>query len=284
MAWRRRTRLPNGRDPLAPPAWSQERVLGLMAMLLVVTGLLVWGLIVWASSLGHSHPPADHQRSGTRPATQVSAPANAFQGQTARDKLAARPMPTDDSYDSYLPSPLSTRNPGAVIVLPHNRDLDQLGVPTGYPHTPIGALAQLIAIDQAALQPGSLPRARAVISAWAAPGGPTPSSWSGVSTLAGLLQSLDLPGNGSPRLRFTLSPAMGLIKGGVGPDFSVVCVDFSATVTLDATSSVALADCQRMVWTGRVWLIGPGPEPAAAASVWPDTDAAIDAGWKDVIS
>jgi hypothetical protein len=37
----------------------------------------------------------------------------------------------------------------------------------------LGALAQLAAIDQAALQSGTLAEARAVITGWALPAGPT---------------------------------------------------------------------------------------------------------------
>ena len=53
---------------------------------------------------------------------------------------------------------------------------------------------------------------------------------------------------------------------------------------LKTSGQVAVADCQRMAWApsaGR-WLVGPGVEPAPAPSIWPGTDAAIDAGWKDL--
>jgi hypothetical protein len=36
------------------------------------------------------------------------------------------------------------------------------------------------------------------------------------------------------------------------------------------------------VWAGDRWMIGPGSEPADAASVWPDTDQAISVGYRDL--
>jgi hypothetical protein len=53
-------------------------------------------------------------------------------------------------------------------------------------------------------------------------------------------------------------------------------------VTLQQTSRGAAADCQRMVWNGTHWMVGPGAEPAPAPSVWPDTDTAIGVGYRDV--
>jgi hypothetical protein len=37
-----------------------------------------------------------------------------------------------------------------------------------------------------------------------------------------------------------------------------------------------------MIWSADRWLIGSGPEPATAPNVWPDSDAAIDAGYRDL--
>ena len=75
---------------------------------------------------------------------------------------------------------------------------------------------------------------------------------------------------------------MGQIKGSVGPDFVVPCIDFEIDVTLQQTARGAAADCQRMVWNGTRWMVGPGSEPAPAPSVWPDTDTAIAVGYRDL--
>ena len=149
------------------------------------------------------------------------------------------------------------------------------GVPTGFPHTPAGALAQLAAIDQTAMQSGTLSGVRAVIEQWSSPGGPTAQSWSGVAAMADFLSSAGLSGAGSAQLAMVVTPVMGLVKGSVGPDFVVPCVDFQFDVTLSSTQHVAEADCERMVWQGQRWVIGPGAEPADPPSVWADTDTAI---------
>ncbi len=199
----------------------------------------------------------------------------------ARDALAARPMPVVPESASR-PSPVSNRDPGPPIVLPPATDTGPAGVPTGFPRTPEGAIAELAAIDQTALQSGSLSGARAVIAAWALPGGPTTTSWSGVEAMRTLLTATGLSGGGSPQLAVVLTPLMGQIKGSVGPDFVVPCVDFELDVTLQQTARGAIADCQRMVWHLDRWMIGPGDEPALPPSVWPGTDLAISVGYRDL--
>jgi len=190
-------------------------------------------------------------------------------------------MPTVPA-DAAQPGPVSLRDPGAPIMLPAATRTGPAGVPTGFGPTRVGALAQLAAIDQAALQSGALSGARAVITGWALPGGPTTTNWSGVAALAALLSAAGLSGGGSGQLAIVVTTLMGQVKGSVGGDFVLPCVDFEVDVTLQQTARAAAADCQRMVWTGDRWMIGPGVEPAAAPSVWPDTDTAIGVGWRDL--
>ncbi|WP_369794000.1 hypothetical protein [Blastococcus sp. URHD0036] len=199
---------------------------------------------------------------------------------TERDALAAAPMPTAEP-DQALPGPLSSRA-AEVIALPRPTGVGPAAVAFGFPRTSEGALAQLAAIDVGAMQSGSVEGVRDVITAWGAVGGPTRENWSGVTGMASLLSGARLSAAGSPQLAIVVRPVMGLIKGTVGPDFAVVCVDLEFTVTLERTARMAVADCQRMVWVEDRWLIGPGPEPAPAPSIWPGTDAAIDAGWRDL--
>jgi hypothetical protein len=144
-------------------------------------------------------------------------------------------------------------------------------------------VAQLAAIDAAVLNTASVDHARQVITGWAAPGGPTAESWTGVQAIAGFLSAAKLsaagPAGGSG-LAIRATPLMGMVKATDGPDWAVVCVDLEVDATLKASGQVAVADCQRMAWDGGRWMVGPGAEPAPGPSIWPGTDVAIDAGWK----
>ena len=97
-----------------------------------------------------------------------------------------------------------------------------------------------------------------------------------------LLSSAGLPADGTSDLQVGLRPAMGLIKGSVGEDFVVPCVDFVLTISPvgGPATRVAVADCQRMVWEGGRWRIGPGAEPVSWPSIWPGTRASFDAGYQ----
>jgi hypothetical protein len=276
----------DGHEPRSPQ-WSRRRMLGLLVLAALTVAVLIAGLVLAvvhavnptgggndASVVGGSVGNATVPAAAATPTGTVSAAE-------ARDALAARPMPAV-SESASRPAPVSNRDPGPPIVLPRATHTAAAGVPTGFPHTPEGAMAQLAAIDQTALQSGSLSGARDVIAAWAMPGGPTTTSWSGVRAMSTLLNAVGLSGGGSPQLGIVLTPLMGQIKGSVGQDFVVPCVDFELEVTLQQTARGATADCQRMVWHGDRWMIGPGDEPAQPPSVWPGTDLAIDVGYRDL--
>lgn len=246
--------------------WTQRRLLALLIAVGLIGVLLLMGLGLAV----HRTLTAGGEHMGT-----AHNPAKTWD---PRDELAARPLPPADAY-AWHPGQLSTARSG-VLTLPTARHLGEAGVATGFPKTPEGALAQLIAIDQAALQSASIPAAQAVIEAWAVEGGPTPENWSGVRAVADLLQAAGLPMSGSPTLTVSASPEMGLIKGTIGSEYVVPCVNFAVTATLAETAQVAAADCQRMQWTDGRWMVGAGTEPAQPPAVWPGTDAAHKVGYR----
>ena len=275
------------RRPAPDPAWGRNKLVALLAgaaaaVLLIVVGL---GLAVYYTVTGSAPHSATAPPSlrDTGSGTAASSPAASTVGggdRSRQDALAAAPMPTVDLAASR-PGPVSTRGPGSIIV-PKATVAGPAGVPTGFPHTREGAMAQLAAIDQTAFQSGSLAGVRVVIASWAAPGGPTPESWSAVKAMAELLDAAGLSGGGSPQLALVVTALMGLMKGSLGPDFVIPCVDFEFDATITQTVRVADADCQRMQWTGGRWVIGPGAEPTVPPSVWPDTDTAINLGYQDI--
>jgi hypothetical protein len=267
------------------PTWGRNKLVALLAGVITAAALLVFGLglAVYYTLHPTGHGSGAHPESSAAPPSIGSGTATttALAGATGReDALAAKAMPSVD-LDAATPGTVSVRDPGA-IALPEATRTGPAGVPTGFPHTAAGALAQLAAIDQTALQSGTLAGPRQVIAAWAAPHGPTPASWSAVKAMAEFLDAAGLSGGGDPQLALVVTPLMGLIKGSVGSDFVIPCVDFEVDATLAQTQRVAVADCQRMVWRGDRWLVGPGAEPATPPSVWPDTDTAIDVGYQDL--
>ena len=284
--WRRR------RDRPAPQ-WSQQKMQALVLGGIATTAALILGLgyAAYDATLGgtqdaapptvssaRTEPPAA-DRGPEHTATPLAAAADS--GTNTQDTLADRAMPAVDDTAAH-PGPVSTADPGSPIVLPPPAKTGAAAVPSGYPQTPQGALAQLAAIDVTAVQSGSLTGARRVLAGWATPGGPTATSWTVLGALSALFDSAGLSGGGSPQLALVLTPLMGQLKGSDGPAFTVPCVDYELDVTLSQTARGAVADCQRMVWIGGRWMIGAGSEPAAAPAVWADTDTALAVGYRDL--
>jgi len=200
--------------------------------------------------------------------------------QSAQDQLASKQLPVAP-LEAAQPGSLSSGETG-TLEIPAPMEVGQVGVATGFPHTPEGALAQLAAIDSTALTSASVRVAQDVIAHWAAPGGPTAESWTGVQAVATLLESAGMSSDAQNSITIAVEPKMGYIKGTVGDDFVVPCIDFIVTATIAAgqRQQVAAADCQRTVWQDDRWVIGPGEEPAPAPSLWPGSQASFDAGYQ----
>jgi len=249
--------------------WTRRKLQVLLEVAVVVMLLLVGGGVASVVSMlaTDTTPPASSEHAGT--STDGS----------ARDRLANQPLVAADVAQAQ-PGTLSTGRTGTLMI-PAPTTVGAANVPSGFPHTPQGALAQLIAIDQSGIGPASVQTAQLVIDAWAAPGGPTAQTWSGVEAVVTLLSAAGLPADGSGGLQITVAPAMGFIKGSVGSDFVVPCIDFVITASMGSQPQrIAAADCQRMVWDGERWMIGPGEEPAEAPSLWPGTQDSYDAGYQ----
>lgn len=271
------------RQPPRQPSWSRRKIQVLLVGAAVVVLTAVVGLVVGlpqvvgdgADRAGDASPEA--RISGGSPVSGEPLPADP---QQAKDQIAAESMLSVPAQAAE-PGAASTQS-AAVISLPGAAEIGPADVPTGFPQTPEGALAQQAAIVQAAMQSGSVVGAQHVIEQWAQPGGPTAVSWSVVTGMATLVTQLDEAG-GPALVPLTLEPRMGLIKGTVGDDWVVPCVDFVLTLHLPGEQPIraAIADCQRMQWDepSQRWMIAPGPEPATPPSVWPGTDLAIAAGY-----
>ena len=287
-----RARLPVG-AAAAPGEWGRGRLVAALMLLLLIVLSLVAGVVLWVWLRFHSAatdastgpaPGSMSHPNGAAGGTAVASGGSIERVQARRDALAAAPMAKSD-LGKAQPSTLSVRDPGA-IVLPASTSTGPVGIPSGFPHTVEGAVAQLAAIDVDVLNTASVDHARQVITGWATPGGPTAQSWTGAQAIAGFLSAAKLSPDGGTAgsvgsgLAIRATPLMGMVKATDGPDWAVVCVDFEVDATLKASGQVAVADCQRMAWDGSRWQIGPGAEPAPGPSIWPGTDAAIDAGWK----
>lgn len=202
---------------------------------------------------------------------------------SAQDQLARKQLP-DAPLEAAQPGSLSSGSTG-ILEMPAPTQVGEVGVATGFPHTPQGALAQLAAIDATALTSASVRGAQAVIAQWAAPEGPTAESWTGVQAVAAILESAGMSSDAQNSIAIAVEPKMGYIKGTVGDDFVIPCIDFIVTATILSDTQagrpqqVAAADCQRMVWQAHRWVIGPGKEPAPAPSLWPGSQASFDAGY-----
>ena len=264
--------------------WSRQGLLAAFALVavLAVAAVAGAGMWVWFRFSPHAGPASEsvHGSLAAAPPVAGAADTAATATRARRDAAAAAPM-TAAAPGQAEPAVLSVRDPGAID-LPSSTISGPAGIPSGFPQTPQGALAQLVAIDTDVLNTATLDRARVVIGAWALPGGPTGQSWSAVKALASFHSAAGLSGGANPGLSVRATPMMGLVKASDGPDWSLVCVDFEVDATLAKTARVAAADCQRMAWDGSRWLIGPGTEPAPAPSIWPGTDAAIDAGYRSL--
>ena len=135
---------------------------------LTLTGLfvlgvsLIWGLIIFIWSLtAHTGPATPAPATPTSTPSGIAAAAPVIPGSVggpvtpAQDELAARPM-TLVPLAASAPQPIAATATAPALSLPDSKD-PAAALPTGFPRTPEGAVAQLAAIDTAASETSTPP-------------------------------------------------------------------------------------------------------------------------------
>lgn len=252
---------------------ARVRLVGAVFLMVAVVAALVVIAHFRTSSVEPSGPP---QASGSvRP--QPGEPVG-----DAETALAARPM-TWLPASAAQPHSQTTRTAGPPIPLPAPALRAGRWIPDGFPETPEGALAQLVAFNEAAMSggdPDTYDRAYAQLSS---PGAP-PVAEAGLHVLLREFRKAAhlAPGDTTDGLTVRYEITHGLIKGSAdGGRYVVACTlgQFSADYQGQGTS-VGVGDCQALRWNGSSWRISPGARAAYAPSAWPGTSEAVDAGYR----
>ena len=267
---------------------SRRRVGSLVA---AAVALLVVSLVVlWLRQPAARREPAPTTAAAAAEATQPTPLGDDRTGR--RDAVAAALMlpvpPLEDQPRTAAVAPVP------VLAVPPPTTVGPAGVPSGFPRTPAGAVAQLAAIETTVFNTMFLPHTASVHQAWVLPGSPETDQW----RLTGHVQTfLAVAGMGrelDATATVTAAPAAGLIKGGDGPDWVVACVLLEVRATISVEARIGFGHCERLQWQpdphpassrddrspGGRWLIGPGTPPAVAPSTWPGSDLSRLAGWR----
>ncbi|MDQ5841756.1 MAG: hypothetical protein M3537_11610 [Chloroflexota bacterium] len=268
----------------------------------VLTGLLIlavailWGLVifVWSVLAGTGQGSETGGRPAVSPNITATAPPSSSSPSTsssaeaaleaAKNALAAKPM-LPVAPAAALPQPIAASAAGSTagppVVLPAATDTTGL-VPTGYPRTPAGAVAQLAAIDALALKDLNPSNPRAAYD-WAALPGAVPfEQWTPQVGVSAILTAAGTP-RGSSELTSTWALTHAQIKGVLDDgNFVLACVLGQFDANYRSSVRAGVGDCQRMVWQAGRWWIGPGTQPAFAPSTWPGSADCMRAGWREV--
>ncbi len=260
-------------DPAAadPTAWDRSRLFLLVVAVVAAAAVLLSGFgygIYLVTAGPSSSGDAGVDRSTAAP------PAG------GRDAIAAAPMLSVD-VDARNPTPPAA-TPGLSILVPAATRVGPAGVPSGFPHSPAGAVGQLAAIETAVLQGMSIDYAAAVYQAWAWPGGPGPVGWPLTGNVQAFLGAAGLTNGLDVSATVQVRPVAAQVKGVDGPEWTVVCVLAIIEAHIDVRARMGYGYCERMQWSPaeQRWMIAPGNPPAVAPSTWPGTELAQRAGWR----
>lgn len=256
----------------ATGGWGRPRLLatlaaGAAAALLFVVGL---GLALIYGLRGPDSAAAAN--------TAAPKPVAIGSGPAYRDQLAAQPMlqVTPEDARAGVPAPVA----GPVIQVPPSSGAGPEQVPSGFPHSPQGAIGQLAAIEQAVLQGMNIRQLGDIHTAWALPGAPTVQQWPLTQNVQAFLASAQMAGTLDPTSTVVATPVAAQVKGVDGPDWVLACVLVQVRATISQSAQMGYGYCERMTWHGDRWMIAPGQPPAPAPSTWPGTELSARAGWR----
>lgn len=272
--------------------WSRRRLVAVLAAAIGVALLLVTGFVY---AVHFALTPSREAATPPSRAARVSQPggilpASGLPSDERRDRIAAAPMPAVAPVDAELAPPATEL--ADPITIPTATTAGPATVPSGFPHTPQGAVGQLAAIESTVLQAMSIPVAHAVYSEWALPGGVGAAKWSMTGHVASFLGAAGMGAEKDPGTVVMTTPAGALVKGTDGPDWVLACVLLEVRAVIESEARIGYGHCERMQWqadpgepgrtgaAGGRWMIAPGAPPALAPSTWPGTEKAIAVGWK----
>lgn len=249
--------------------------------------LSVAGFVVVGVAIGVVAPGRHRAVLSAQPplASTVLAPAvGGPWNPTAENALAQAPMP-QLPVEQAQPQPLSTDRPPAPITMPPATSTSARGIPEGFPDTQEGALGQLAAVTEAALDGADPTVVDQSYQDVSVAGAPDPASSTPHHTAVDLRAAAGLPGSGPiPGLTVTYTPAEGLIKGTTDAGrFAVVCVLGEVDGAYqDRSAQAGLGICEGMRWVNGQWRISPTHRAAAAPSAWPGSAAAQRVGYREI--
>ena len=271
MFWRRPS---DGASTLEAIPLTRHQLLAVLGVLPIAGGVLLYGL---GYTLVSSFATRPASLNATVAIGQVDGPGQ------RRDLIAAAPMAVVADDAGTTPEVAISLPPATRLLLASSVGAN--GVPSGFPHNPEGAVAQLAAIEVRVLSAMSLPLAVEVYGGWALPGGAGAINWSQTRNVQSFLTHARQSSNVlDPGTLVSVTPAAVQIKGTDGPDWLVACVLLDVRAALKNEARMGYGTCERMQWTGDRWLIGPGTPPAEAPSTWPGSDASVMAGWQPIVS
>lgn len=260
--------------------WGRNRLL-VTVVGVAIAGVAAFGGLgygIWAAITSAGRP-------ATSTATAAVEGASAMPlGPARRDGIAAAAMLEVSPDDGRGGTPAGS--PAPTITIPAASTLGPADVPTGYPHTPEGAVGQLAAIEATVLQAMSIQQATTVHQEWSEAGAPPADTWELTANVQAFLGSGSGQYVNDPSLLVVTTPVAAQVKGVDGQDWVVACVLLSVKATAVTQASTAYGHCERMQWSADTsrWVIAAGAPPARAPSTWPGTDLAREAGWRAWVS
>jgi len=256
--------------------------LALVAVLAVIAGLIV------AHDLGSPRPnpatPASSTAptSGTAPHVEPTSPPTDDTA-AAEAALAQRPM-LQLPVQAAQPQALTTQTTGSPITIPAPTQTVGRWIPGGFPDTPEGALGQLAALDETAINGGDPQVYATGYRQTSEPGAPAAATTGVYGVLAAMRARAGLAATGPvDGLSVTYQVDAAQIKGTAANGYAVVCVLGELSIGWQGQMIAAgMGDCQAMTWTGTQWQIAPGVLAALAPNAWPGSANAVAAGYRAV--
>lgn len=224
-----------------------------------IAGAAIIAVFIGSFLLGRASNGGAGAAGGTPASAGVSGPAE--------DALvnAAWPYPVPGN----LPEP---------ITVPAAASNTALGVPTGFPHSSAGAIAQLAAYTKGLIE-ASPDTAKQINAQWMIPGGP------GGGDSAEALATKQQYG---ASITYTFNPTMGMVRGtSADGNFVYACVLGNVTGTLATTGSTKTyptTGCGRLWWIDGRWKLENKNtnELPAERSPAPGSSTAYQSGWADL--